>query len=270
MAGGENTRPKGYDNDKLWQDNVETKTKTVINPVDEESFYSQFDGEFASDDANSDDIFPTESYQAEILQLTPFIPGTRSGSEIGSTESGTGVTLNAEYTNIAVVELQQQHQLKAKQLVDGIVKFIKGFKDVELTQQHKEYLDIIAEFQMTHLSHLLYIVDVNKQMLDNMVHRINMVQAEDYAMLNTYNNLANQHIKLMKELSNTYKNIPANIKKMRTEVMCNQELGSDMEKNQLNDAATQTKTGRDLLEILEKRRQQQAQNNNDKQTPLKE
>lgn len=268
---GENTRPKGYDNDKLWQDNIETKTKTIINPVDEEAFYSQLDNEFCSEEQNSDsnqedDIFPTESYQAEILQLTPFVPGARS--EIGSTESGTGITLNAEYTNIAVVELQQQHQLKAKQLVDGIVKFIKGFKDVELTQQHKEYLDIIAEFQMTHLSHLLYIVDVNKQMLDNMVHRINMVQAEDYAMLNTYNNLANQHIKLMKELSNTYKNIPANIKKMRTEVMCNQELGSDMEKNQLNDANTQTKTGRDLLEILEKRRQEQ--NNNDKQTPLKE
>lgn len=268
MAGGENTRPKGYDNDKLWQDNVETKTKTVINPVDEEAFYSQIDDDTEHDDiedSNSeDDIFPTESYQAEILQLTPFVPGAKS--EIGSTESGTGITLNAEYTNIAVVELQQQHQLKAKQLVDGIVKFIKGFKDVELTQQHKEYLDIIAEFQMTHLSHLLYIVDVNKQMLDNMVHRINMVQAEDYAMLNTYNNLANQHIKLMKELSNTYKNIPANIKKMRTEVMCNQELGSDMEKNQLNDANTQTKTGRDLLEILEKRRQAQAQNNNDTKT----
>ena len=268
MAGGENTRPKGYDNDKLWQDNVETKTKTVINPVDEEAFYSQIDDDTEHDDiedSNSeDDIFPTESYQAEILQLTPFVPGAKS--EIGSTESGTGITLNAEYTNIAVVELQQQHQLKAKQLVDGIVKFIKGFKDVELTQQHKEYLDIIAEFQMTHLSHLLYIVDVNKQMLDNMVHRINMVQAEDYAMLNTYNNLANQHIKLMKELSNTYKNIPANIKKMRTEVMCNQELGSDMEKNQLNDANTQTKTGRDLLEILEKRRQAQTQNNNDTKT----
>lgn len=268
MAGGENTRPKGYGNDKLWQDNVETKTKTVINPVDEEAFYSQIDDDTEHDDiedSNSeDDIFPTESYQAEILQLTPFVPGAKS--EIGSTESGTGITLNAEYTNISVVELQQQHQLKAKQLVDGIVKFIKGFKDVELTQQHKEYLDIIAEFQMTHLSHLLYIVDVNKQMLDNMVHRINMVQAEDYAMLNTYNNLANQHIKLMKELSNTYKNIPANIKKMRTEVMCNQELGSDMEKNQLNDANTQTKTGRDLLEILEKRRQAQAQNNNDTKT----
>ena len=61
-------------------------------------------------------------------------------------------------------------------------------------------------------------------MINNIVRRVNSVQAEDFAMIATYNSLLNQHLKLMKELQNTYKAIPGVLKKMKTEVICNQEL----------------------------------------------
>lgn len=147
----------------------------------------------------------------EVLQLTEYVDGEGFGNS--------PAYIAAEYTNIDVVQSNINHQKIAKNIVQKITKFIFDFNDVQLTEDHKRYVKAIADLQVTHLTDLLSLTAINKQMLDNMVRRVNAVQAEDYAMINVYNQLANQHLKFHKELQNTYKNIPTLIKKMRMDVM---------------------------------------------------
>jgi hypothetical protein len=63
-------------------------------------------------------------------------------------------------------------------------------------------------------------------MMCNIIERVNVTQAEDYAIINSYNNLVNQHLKLLKELNAHYKAIPATIKKMRNDVIQEDRLNS--------------------------------------------
>lgn len=163
----------------------------------------------------------TESYEdddndyEEVLALTEYDSGLIS-------ENHSGIT--AEYDNIDIIKIENRHKTEAKSFVQKVTKFISQFNDVELTDEHKKYLKQVGDFQLEHLSDLLTLVEINKQMITNIVRRVNSVQAEDYAMIATYNTLLNQHLKLVKEVQNTYKSLPGVLKKMRTEIICNQEL----------------------------------------------
>ena len=105
-------------------------------------------------------------------------------------------------------------------------------------------------------------------MLDNIVRRVNAVQAEDYAMIQTYNNLVTQHLKLIKELQSSYKSIPGVLKKMRTEVLCNQELGdligqgsADEEVISTDYGTTQFNNTKQLLKTLKEKNELKKQEN---------
>ena len=72
-------------------------------------------------------------------------------------------------------------------------------------------------------------------MIDNIIRRINAAQGDDYAMIQSYSSLVTQQMRLQKDLHQRYKSIPMVMKKMRIEVLCNQELGEDQTKaDQLN------------------------------------
>lgn len=166
------------------------------------------------DDDSDDDSQETEEYNdnfEEVLQLTEYVGTDEARSS--------NVYVQAEYKNIDVVQVNINHQKIAKNIVQKITKFILDFNDVTLNVEHQKYIKSVAELQVSHLSDLLSLTAINKQMLDNMVLRVNSVQAEDYAMLTVYNTLANQHLKFHKELQNTYKNIPSMLRKMRLDVM---------------------------------------------------
>lgn len=152
----------------------------------------------------------------EVLQLTEY-----SGTE---ELRSSNAYVQAEYESINIVEVNNNHSKIAKSIVQKITKFILDFNDVQLTDEHKSYLKAVANLQLNQLTDLLSLTAINKQMLDNMVRRVNAVQAEDYAMLAVYNTLANQHLKFHKELQNTYKNIPTLLRKMRLDVMDTENL----------------------------------------------
>ena len=78
---------------------------------------------------------------------------------------------------------------------------------------------------------MLSLVEMNKQMIRNIQRRVNATQAEDYALIQTYNQLLNQHIKLYKELQQTYKNIPATLKKMKADVLLDSDQQNDLFQN---------------------------------------
>ena len=114
-------------------------------------------------------------------------------------------------------------------------------------------------------------VDVNKQMLNNIIARVNASQAEDYSIINSYNNLVNQHLKLIKELQNTYRAIPNVIKKMKADVVCNQELENS--ENTANEeiitsefGETQFNNGKQLYRsLVDKYKAKKAENDNNDQ-----
>ena len=133
----------------------------------------------------------------EVLTLTEYNDGGLGGN------NSLGVI--AEYDAIDIVSIEKRHKTEAKSFVQKVTKFITQFNDGELTAEHEKYLKEVGAFQLEHLTDLLMFVSINKQMINNIVRRVNSVQAEDYAMIATYNSLLNQHLKLIKELQNTYK-----------------------------------------------------------------
>ena len=154
----------------------------------------------------------------EVLQLTAYEPK----SDVAAYSTDFNVV--AQYDKIDIVKTDRQHQLFAKKYVQKINKLITEFDDLDLSEEHAQYVKDVALLQLENLADMLSLVDINRQMLNNIVHRINAVQAEDYAMISTYTSLMNQHMRLVKELQNTYKNIPQVLKKMRTEVITKPEL----------------------------------------------
>lgn len=169
----------------------------------------------------------------------------------------------AEYVDIDIVNVDKKHAIVASNFVNKITKFIIGFNDVVLSKEHTSYLKDVANLQLSNLQDLLSLVTINRSMLDNIVRRINAVQAEDYAMIAAYNGLANQHLKLLKELQNTYKAIPSVLKKMRTEVMCDQELLPDPSKDEViteDFGNTQFTNTKHLLKVLRETKNNQQVN----------
>ena len=147
----------------------------------------------------------------EVLELTNYTDSELSG------KADTFVV--AEYDNINIVETTVNQQKIAKKFVQETKRLIKSYtNDNIISKEANNYLDSIANLQVTQLGDLLSMVSINKQMLDNMVRRVNSVQAEDYALVQTYTNLLQQHLKLHRELQISYSAIPGLMKKMLMDI----------------------------------------------------
>jgi hypothetical protein len=216
---------KGYDNPEEWEkiENQKTpKLHIITEDVLREKPEDLSDIELTETEDVEEDFLkeqPEKDDFSDVLQLTQY-----NDSLLPSNQTD---FIIAEYKDIDVVEVSKKHEIEAKKFVNKITKFILEFNDVVLSEAHKNYLRQVSDLQLQHLSDLLYLTDVNKQILNNIVARINATQAEDYAILNSYNNLATNHLKLIKELQNAYRAIPTVIKKAKADVLCNQELGDN-------------------------------------------
>lgn len=238
--------PKSYNNEVAWikieQADLKRKNSKnqYINVMDDKINFD--DAEFIEVDqsyespkqSNSfDEVMGNQDYEStspkedfdEVLQLTEYDGG-------GSLMNGSDFVV-AEYNKVDVQNIDEKQKIKAEKFVNKITKFVLEFNDVKLTADHEDYIRQVGELQLSNLQDLLSLVEINKQMIGNIVARVNAVQAEDYAIINAYNNLVNQHIKLIKEVSNTYKSIPSVIKKMRADVLSNQELEAATENEEV-------------------------------------
>lgn len=182
------------------------------------------------------------SYSSEVLQLTPFDDGNQSVQSYG---------VIAEYNEIDTKAISVQQKQLARSFVNKIEKFVLDFNDTNLTEVHKEYIRQVGELELQNMADLMSLVTINKQMIDNVVARINASQAEDYTIINAYNNLINQHLKLSKELATAYKAIPSVIKKMKADVL-NDEESSDVSQTVITEAygETQFNNGKEMLKKL--------------------
>lgn len=216
--------PADHNNEQDWEQ-IENRngTKTIIidtekSIIDDIEFHELEITEIASDDFDitKEDFNKKEDNFEEVLQLTQYTDGML-------TPAG-GSNVIAEYKD---VEVSKSHQINAKNFVNKITKFILDFNDVNLSEEHKKYIKHVGQFQLSQLQDLLELTDINKQMLTNIVARVNATQAEDYAIIASYNSLVNQHLKLLKELQNTYRAIPNILKKMKADVLTNQEIDGE-------------------------------------------
>ncbi len=218
----ESLNKKGYKiiSDDINIDDVEINTIQEIEEAEIEPEYIEPEIDNILEKQSSSENFD------DVLTLTEY-----TGGGLVSNEHSDFVI--AEYDKIDVVNIDKAQQQTAKKFVSKITKFILDFNDVKLTKAHEDYIKQVGQLQLANLTDLLTLVEVNKQMISNIVARVNAVQAEDYAIINAYNNLINQHIKLIKEASNLYKSIPNVMKKMRADVLSNQELEASNENDEL-------------------------------------
>lgn len=206
--------------------NSNKHTKPTIQPINQPT-PEQIDVETPVFETEQVEQVDTDEYE-EILPLTEYMPN----GDFGMT-SGNSDFVIAEYDKIDNVKIDKKQQSTAKKFVKKIENFIIGFNDVVLTEDHKQYIREVSELQMTHLTDLLILCETNKRMIANIVARVNATQAEDYALIASYNQLINQHLKLIKETTTFYKSIPSVIKKMRTDVLTNQEIENEVAGDQL-------------------------------------
>lgn len=179
---------------------------------------NNLDNEF-NDDGNGEVFQPEildENFD-EVLELANY-----TNSEVANNDT----FVVAEYNNIDIVATSTNQQKIAKKFIQETKKLIISYaNDNVISKEAGNYLTSIANLQITQLGDLLSMVAINKQMLDNMVRRVNAVQAEDYALVQTYTSLLQQHLKLHRELQISYSQIPGLMKKMLTDV--NSELLED-------------------------------------------
>lgn len=223
---------KGYNNQKDWeqfynepntQHIAENVLDTEIEEVKDDNIF-EVEEVTDEDDENILDQNDKEDF-GEVLSLTEYMGG-------GTVRDVSQDFVVAEYTKIDTQNIDKQTQLVAKKFVSKITKFILEFNDVQLDDAHKNYIKQVGALQLSNLQDLLTLVEINKQMISNIVARVNATQAEDYTIINSYNNLLNQHLKLIKEVTTMYKSIPSVMKKMRADILSNQELENQNNENE--------------------------------------
>ena len=236
----------------IFNDPVEENNVTDLDPINEIEEATILD--IPTETVDDDLLAQHEENFSDVLSLTEYTDGSLAPS--------TDFVV-AEYDKIDIVSIDKNQQQVAKRFVSKITKFILDFNDVKLTKDHEAYIKQVGQLQLSNLADLLTLVEVNKQMIGNIVARVNAVQAEDYAIINAYNNLINQHLKLVKEASNLYKSIPNVMKKMRADVLSNQELEASNENDELiteEYGSKQFNNSKQMLkQILEKHKAQQQQ-----------
>jgi hypothetical protein len=221
MNTGQN--PKGYNNPKDWESIENNNPKTqIINPdsdtfLDEPELVETEEVDFFESSNNTEENFD------EVLQLTQY--------EGGLVRNESTDFVVAEYTKVDTVEINKATQKLASKFVTNVTKFILEFNDVQLTDAHKDYIKQVGKLQLSDLQNMLSMIHYNKCIIDNIIARVNATQAEDYAIITSYNNLVNQQIKLIKETSVLYRSIPSVMKKMRADILTNQEIENNGNNN---------------------------------------
>ena len=178
---------------------------------------------------NDDIIIPDEieSLSYEVLQLVPY----ETGSTTSELSQSMGYFGSSEYNDIDTSLISSKQESEARAFVSKVEQFVvrlnEQLNDSQLSDDLQEYIKQVGMLQYQNLADIMTLVTINKQMINNIVARINASQAEDYAIIQSYSGLVTQHIKLSRELSTIYKSIPSTVKKMVQEITGDQQTELD-------------------------------------------
>jgi len=178
---------------------------------------------------NDDIIIPEEieSLSDEVLHLVPY----ETGSTTSELSQSMGYFGSSEYNDIDTSLISSKQESEARAFVSKVEQFVvrlnEQLNDSQLSDDLQEYIKQVGMLQYQNLADIMTLVTINKQMINNIVARINASQAEDYAIIQSYSGLVTQHIKLSRELSTIYKSIPSTVKKMVQEITGDQQTELD-------------------------------------------
>lgn len=178
---------------------------------------------------NDDIIIPDEieSLSDEVLHLVPY----ETGSTTSELSQSMGYFGSSEYNDIDTSLISSKQESEARAFVSKVEQFVvrlnEQLNDSQLSDDLQEYIKQVGMLQYQNLADIMTLVTINKQMINNIVARINASQAEDYAIIQSYSGLVTQHIKLSRELSTIYKSIPSTVKKMVQEITGDQQTELD-------------------------------------------
>lgn len=193
-----------------YEDNINNQDDII--EISEEQDAAEFDK--LDRELNDEDF-------SEVISLTEYdgnlTPQRTSSSEL----------VIANYESINTTQIQQAYQTQAKSIISKIIKFLIEAPDVDLNKEQKKYMMEIGKLQISQLADMISLLDINKRMLANIIERVNATMAEDYAAINLYNTLLNQHIKLHREVYTHYKSIPSSMKKMRDDIIIRADDNND-------------------------------------------
>lgn len=183
------------------------------------------------DENRNDDIIIPDEIETlsddEVLQLVPYETGTTT-SELSQSMGYFG---SSEYNDIDTSLISSKQESEARAFVSKVEQFVvrlnEQLNDSQLSDDLQEYIKQVGILQYQNLADIMTLVTINKQMINNIVARINASQAEDYAIIQSYSGLVTQHIKLSRELSTIYKSIPSTVKKMVQEITGDQQTELD-------------------------------------------
>lgn len=205
-----------------------------------------------AEEFNEDENFET------VFQLTKFAENGDLSNRHGGVSNEDNQFVVAEYKNIEITKVTKNQAKVAKKFVQEAERLIVSYgnKDGgEFGGTLKNYINSITTLQLGQLTDLLTLVEVNKQMLGNMVRRINTFQADDYALIQTYTQLLQQHIKLHRETQNTFGSIPAMLKKMVVDI--SEDLLDPRSPNEAiigeNHGITQFNNSKDMLKKIKEK-----------------
>lgn len=197
------------------------------------------DNELVNIDDNFDDV----------IQLTEY-----EGDGIIKPNGNNSIQSISQYDPVDVQEIDLVCQKQARNLVDKIKGFIIKYSPTDLDEDVQEYITAAAELEISGLADMLQLIQMNKLMISNIVNRINDTLGEDFAAINSYNQLVNMHMKLMKDVQNRYKSIPETLKRMKTDIETDQLLPSNgdsvEEKISENYGVSQFNNSRELINSL--------------------
>lgn len=181
---------------------------------------------------------------SNVLELTAYDDNGKTSETgiIGFTE--------AEYNEIKITEINSTQKKAAKSFIDKVANFIKKLDDVTANEEHKAYIEQTAKLQLNGLYDLMVLQELNKKMIENIVIRINSVNADDYSLIMNYNKLVDQHIKLISETQKMISNIPKKLKEMRNDILNESDFGSIDDDDDDNNSYSSSK---DLLKNIRDR-----------------
>lgn len=131
---------------------------------------------------------------------------------------------DAEYNQVEPLKITEKQTKLANKFVTDITKFITKLGDVDLNEQHKNYIKVVGNLKISNLTELLTMREMNKSIMVNLVNSINSTNGEDIMVIQSYNSLLNTQMKLIKETDQFINAVPTDIKKLRNDVLTQEQL----------------------------------------------
>lgn len=182
---------------------------------------------------------------AEVLNLSSY----DGNSNVPASGGDWGVS--AEYHTVNVVETTKRSKVLAKDFVSKVSKILMKLDETK-TPEMTSYMKTFSEINVNKISDLAFMVDSNRQLIENVIHRINSTNGEDFVTFKLYSELVNTHLKLQKELQLSYNELPSMFKRAKAEMLTDeQQFGMSADSNILVDEeSNEFRTQKDLIASL--------------------